>query len=135
MMKRPNQVKNAPDQGLGERVPPGQFVSRKLPVLTYGTRPRIDLASWRLRVFGLVEREVELDWEGELVWEWEPADPASTLVLGDVDRLEDGRTLTAWGLDRRVIGLDAESEEVWRVEIEEGFVVGQPESRGSRYGD
>jgi DMSO/TMAO reductase YedYZ molybdopterin-dependent catalytic subunit len=70
MMKRPDQVKNAPDQGLGERVPPGQFVSRKLPVLTYGPRPHIELASWRLRVFGLLEREIELDWDGFKALPW-----------------------------------------------------------------
>ena len=62
-MKRPDQVKTAPDQGLGARVPPGQFVSKKFPVLTYGPTPKLDLNTWRLRVFGLVEQEKELDWE------------------------------------------------------------------------
>ena len=61
-MKRPDQVKSAPDQGRGERVPPGQFVTGKFPVLTYGATPKIDLATWRLRVFGLVEKELELTW-------------------------------------------------------------------------
>ena len=63
MMKRPDQIKAAPDQGRGERVPPGQFVSRKFPVLTYGSNPQVALDSWRLRVFGLVEEELELNWE------------------------------------------------------------------------
>ncbi len=62
-MKRPDQIKVAPDQGLGERVPPGQFVTKKLPVLSYGPTPKIELDSWRLRVFGLVEKELELNWE------------------------------------------------------------------------
>ena len=62
-MKRPDQIKSAPDQGQGERVPPGQFVSKKFPVLTYGSTPKIDLGTWRLRLFGLVEREVSLDWD------------------------------------------------------------------------
>ena len=62
-MKRPDQIKKAPDQGRGDRVPPGQFVSEKFPVLTYGPTPKIDLASWRLRMVGLVENEMELDWE------------------------------------------------------------------------
>ena len=61
-LNRPDQVKTAPDQGYGERVPPGQFVSRKFPVLTYGSAPEVDLKTWKIRVFGLVEREVELDW-------------------------------------------------------------------------
>ena len=69
-MKRPDQIKNAPDQGLPDRVPPGQFLSNKFPVLTYGSTPKVDLATWKLRIFGLVGREVELDWEqfGRLDW-------------------------------------------------------------------
>ena len=62
-MKRPDQIKTAPNQGLGDWVPPGQFVSRKFPVLTYGAVPKVDLTTWRLRVFGLVKREIELGWE------------------------------------------------------------------------
>ena len=60
-LKRPDQVKSAPDQG--ERVPPGQFLSNKFPVLTYGSSPKIDLKKWNIKVFGLVEQEVELDWD------------------------------------------------------------------------
>ena len=62
-MKRPDQIKAAPDQGRGERVPPGQFVSRKFPVLTYGSNPQVDLDSWRLRLSGLVKEELDLNWE------------------------------------------------------------------------
>ena len=62
-MKRPDQIKEAPDQGRGDRVPPGQFVSKKFPVLTYGATPQIDLDKWRLRVFGLVGKDLALDWE------------------------------------------------------------------------
>ena len=60
-LKRPDQVKIARPEG--ERVPPGQFLSKKFPVLTYGSRPKIDLESWKIRVFGLVEKEIELDWQ------------------------------------------------------------------------
>ena len=59
-LKRPDQVKIAPPAG--ERVPPGQFVAKTFPVLTYGDTPEIDLATWRIRVWGLVEKELELDW-------------------------------------------------------------------------
>ena len=45
-----------------ERVPPGQYTTRKWPVLTYGDTPEIDLASWRLRVHGMVAEEIELSW-------------------------------------------------------------------------
>ncbi|MCY3691716.1 MAG: sulfite oxidase-like oxidoreductase [Chloroflexota bacterium] len=59
-LKRPDQVKIAPPAG--ERVPPGQFVAKTFPVLTYGDTPEVDLATWRIRVWGLVSREIELDW-------------------------------------------------------------------------
>ncbi len=47
----------------GKRLPPGQHVVENWPVLTYGGTPRIDLSGWRLRLYGLVEKEVELTWE------------------------------------------------------------------------
>ena len=59
-LKRPDQVKIAPPAG--ERVPPGQFVAKTFPVLTYGDTPEIDLPAWRMRVWGLVNQEIELDW-------------------------------------------------------------------------
>ena len=46
-----------------EVVPLGQFLTDKFPVLTYGDSPNIDLKTWNLRVFGLVEEEVSLTWE------------------------------------------------------------------------
>ena len=39
------------------RVPPGQRLTDRFPVLHYGTVPTFDKAKWTLRVFGLVERE------------------------------------------------------------------------------
>ena len=50
----------------GLDVPPGQFVTEKFPVLTFGPTPQVDLETWRMRVFGLVEEEVTLDWDGLL---------------------------------------------------------------------
>jgi DMSO/TMAO reductase YedYZ molybdopterin-dependent catalytic subunit len=43
------------------KLPVGQTATEKFPVLTYGETPRIDLASWRFRVFGLVD-EREWTW-------------------------------------------------------------------------
>jgi DMSO/TMAO reductase YedYZ molybdopterin-dependent catalytic subunit len=60
-LKRPDQVKTAPSAG--ERVPPGQFVAKTFPVLTYGETPEVDLSTWQFRVWGLVERELMLDWK------------------------------------------------------------------------
>jgi len=48
------------------RVPPGQVETRKWPVLHAGTVPAVDLATWRFRVWGLVERPLVLDWAGLL---------------------------------------------------------------------
>ncbi|HEX4953297.1 MAG TPA: sulfite oxidase-like oxidoreductase [Thermoanaerobaculia bacterium] len=45
-----------------ERIPPGQYVSKKWPVLTYGPTPPVDLDAYRFRISGLVEREVEWTW-------------------------------------------------------------------------
>ncbi|HXU44724.1 MAG TPA: sulfite oxidase-like oxidoreductase [Thermoanaerobaculia bacterium] len=45
-----------------DRVPPGQYVTNKWPVLTYGPVPDTKSADWRLRLFGRVEKEVELGW-------------------------------------------------------------------------
>ncbi len=46
-----------------EDAPPGQFVTEKFPVLTYGATPRIALDKWQFRIFGLVDDEVTLDWQ------------------------------------------------------------------------
>ena len=53
-----------------ESVPPGQFVTKKLPVLTYGRNLKIDINKWKLNVIGLVEREIELDFEQFSQLEW-----------------------------------------------------------------
>ena len=45
------------------RLPPGQHMTEKWPVLHAGSVPHVDLATWTLRVFGEVEQEVELTWE------------------------------------------------------------------------
>ncbi len=47
----------------GNRLPPGQKVVDDWPVLTYGGAPHIELKDWELRILGLVEEEVRLNWE------------------------------------------------------------------------
>jgi DMSO/TMAO reductase YedYZ molybdopterin-dependent catalytic subunit len=44
------------------RLPPNQIVTRKWPVLHYGTVPTFDPATWRFRITGEVERPLELTW-------------------------------------------------------------------------
>lgn len=45
------------------RLPPGQALTDKFPVLHYGSVPSVDLATWTLRIFGRVAEE--------RVWTWE----------------------------------------------------------------
>jgi DMSO/TMAO reductase YedYZ molybdopterin-dependent catalytic subunit len=46
------------------RLPPGQYLTEKWPVLHAGDVPRYDdLSTWTFRVFGEVENELELSWE------------------------------------------------------------------------
>jgi DMSO/TMAO reductase YedYZ molybdopterin-dependent catalytic subunit len=45
------------------RLPPGQHITEKWPVLHAGAVPHTDIATWRLRVYGEVEQEIELGWE------------------------------------------------------------------------
>jgi DMSO/TMAO reductase YedYZ molybdopterin-dependent catalytic subunit len=45
-----------------ERLPPGQYMTKKWPVLHAGTVPKVDIDAWTFRVFGEVEEELELDW-------------------------------------------------------------------------
>ena len=43
--------------------PPGQFVTDRFPILTFGPTPRIGLDTWQFKIFGLVEEEITLDWQ------------------------------------------------------------------------
>ena len=52
-----------PESGGASRVPPGQVLTTKWPVLTYGLTPRFDPKTWSFRCFGLVAREVVWTWD------------------------------------------------------------------------
>ena len=45
------------------RIPPGQYLTSRFPVLTYGRNPKVDLATWSLSVRGEVERPFSLTWD------------------------------------------------------------------------
>lgn len=63
-VERLKRVKNIPTESVDERVPPGQFLTDRFPVLTYGPTPRYEnLTNWTLRVFGLVEEEKVFTWD------------------------------------------------------------------------
>lgn len=56
--------KQAADQGIdAARVPPGQYLTAKFPVLTYGRVPETDLASWTLTLDGEVEAPFSVRWD------------------------------------------------------------------------
>ncbi len=59
----------------GNRLPPGQSLTEKFPVLHYGPVPQVDLSTWTLRVFGAVEEEI--------VWSWEEFNqlPRTTITM------------------------------------------------------
>ncbi len=46
-----------------KRVPPGQFLVDKFPVLSYGPTPRFDRQKWDFRLFGMVEEPLRLGFE------------------------------------------------------------------------
>ncbi len=94
-MKRPDQIKKAPELDPSSRMPPGQFLTNKFPVLTYGSEPKIDLESWRLRVFGLVDPELELDWDrfSRLEWQTVDADFHCVTQWSALDQTWEGVTL------------------------------------------
>jgi DMSO/TMAO reductase YedYZ molybdopterin-dependent catalytic subunit len=45
------------------RLPPGQYLTEKWPVLHAGSVPEVDLATWDLKISGEVERPLSLTWE------------------------------------------------------------------------
>jgi len=48
---------------LPDRTPPGQALTSKWPVLTYGLTPRFNPRTWTFRCFGLVAEPVSWTWE------------------------------------------------------------------------
>ena len=58
--RRRDEERRMQDEG---RLPPGQSLTLKFPVLHYGPVPTIDPATWSLSVFGEVEREMSWTWD------------------------------------------------------------------------
>lgn len=46
-----------------ERVPAGQTEVKNFPILDLGILPDINKSNWNLRIYGLVDKELTLDWE------------------------------------------------------------------------
>ena len=63
MLKKLGRVTKIKQDQTGLNVPPGQYATEKFPVLTFGPTPDVDLDTWQFKVFGLVDKEVVLDWQ------------------------------------------------------------------------
>ena len=46
-----------------DRLPPGQYLTKKWPILSYESTPRFDAAKYRFKVWGDVEHPIELTWD------------------------------------------------------------------------
>jgi DMSO/TMAO reductase YedYZ molybdopterin-dependent catalytic subunit len=89
---------------LRERLPRGQALTRKWPVLTYGETPQVDLSTWTFRCFGVVEEPVS--------WTWR-----EFLELPRVEVTSDIHCVTHWSkFDNRWEGV-AVSEIIRRVRV------------------
>jgi len=63
-MSNPQQRKKEQEQMQKQgRLPPGQSLTKKFPVLHYGSVPEVDLSQWIFRVWGEVEEERRWTWE------------------------------------------------------------------------
>jgi DMSO/TMAO reductase YedYZ molybdopterin-dependent catalytic subunit len=65
------------------RVPPGQTLVNNFPILDTGYQPDVPLAVWSLRVFGLVENPITLNWH-------------EFLVLPQIHDISDFHCVTRW---------------------------------------
>ena len=75
------------------RLPPGQYLTEKWPVLHAGGVPHTDLVTWDLRVFGEVGNEVRLSWE-------------ELLALPASENVQDIHCVTRWSrFDARFRGV------------------------------
>jgi DMSO/TMAO reductase YedYZ molybdopterin-dependent catalytic subunit len=66
-----------------ERLPPGQWVTEKWPILHVGPVPRFDPGAWDFRVVGLVEEPLRLTWE-------------AFAALPRIQRVSDIHCVTTW---------------------------------------
>jgi DMSO/TMAO reductase YedYZ molybdopterin-dependent catalytic subunit len=54
---------NERERAVADRLPPGQYLTEKWPVLHYGGVPRIDLAKWDFTLEGLVDEPQKLSYQ------------------------------------------------------------------------
>lgn len=51
------------ERAVADRLPPGQYLTEKWPVLHYGGVPKVDLATWDLSISGAVESPLRLTYD------------------------------------------------------------------------
>jgi DMSO/TMAO reductase YedYZ molybdopterin-dependent catalytic subunit len=93
------------------RLPPGQSLTQKFPVLHYGPVPNFNPETWQFRVFGEIEREI--------FWSWEEFNqlPRSQVTM-------DIHCVTRWSkFDTRWEGVSV------RTLVEQGLIRPRPEAR------
>ena len=93
------------------RLPPGQSLTLKFPVLHYGRTPKTNLDQWNFRIFGLVEEEK--------IWNWDEFNqlPRTQVTL-------DIHCVTRWSkFDTLWEGISLKNL------VEMGIVVPKPEAR------
>ena len=79
-----------------QRVPAGQTEVKNFPILDLGIVPEIDTENWQLRIYGLVEHELNLDW-------------AAFQQLPQVSDISDFHCVTRWSqLDMDWSGVSAQ---------------------------
>lgn len=66
-----------------DRIPPGQFVTERFPILTYGEEPLVFPEAWRFELKGLVERPLALSYQ-------------DLLALPQVELVRDFHCVTRW---------------------------------------
>jgi DMSO/TMAO reductase YedYZ molybdopterin-dependent catalytic subunit len=94
------------------RVPPGQHLTDKWPVLHYGSVPKIHPLKWNLKIFGLVEKERSLNYD-------------EFTALSRVKVFSDIHCVTTWSrLDNLWEGVStAEIKKLVKIAPEAGFVI------------
>ena len=79
-----------------QQVPAGQTEVNNFPILDLGIVPEIDTTNWQLRIYGLVEHELNLDW-------------AAFQQLPQVSDISDFHCVTRWSqLDMDWSGVSAQ---------------------------
>ena len=97
-----------PDEEQSDRVPPGQYLTKGFPVLTYGQTPQVSIETWQFKVWGLVK---------EATFEW-----ADFMALSQHEFTADFHCVTRWSkLDVKWTGIKV-TEFMKLIEVEDTAV-------------